>query len=78
MTQSARDRYLTDGNYKRLVDTLEYLIHSSQFTPSEMREAAILASINHEMYVVRSRHIVMTSDLHCRLEELHEITEEQR
>jgi hypothetical protein len=33
---------------KALVDSLESYIHQLQFTPSEIRECAMLAAINHE------------------------------
>ena len=71
--QSPRDRYLSDPAYKALVDTLEHMIHSAQFTPSELREAAILASINYDSIQVRRNFIPMTEELHQRLNEFHKI-----
>ncbi len=47
--QSPRDKYLHDPDYHHLVMTLEQMIHRAQFTPSELREAATLASINYEL-----------------------------
>ena len=44
----SRYAYLNDANYHRLVDTLLELIHECQFTPSEIRTAAMLASIMYE------------------------------
>jgi len=46
--KSPRDKYLNDAAYKRLVDVLICEIHDCHFTPSEIREAAILASIIYE------------------------------
>jgi len=71
MNQSARERYCNDIAYKQIVDMMTHMIHSNQFTPSEMREAAILASINYEMMHIRSFHIPMTAELHEKLEQLH-------
>jgi len=42
-------KYQNDVEYRQLVDTLESFIAKAQYTPSEMREAVILACINHEM-----------------------------
>jgi hypothetical protein len=38
-------KYLNDPDFKMLVDTMEKLIHDNRYTPSEMREAALMASI---------------------------------
>lgn len=50
-----RERYLRDANYKRLVDMMVSFITQAQFTPSEMREASILASILYEEREARIR-----------------------
>ena len=50
--QSPEEKYRNDKQYRLLVDTLEQMIHLAQFTPSELREAAIFAAIRYE-----SRHI---------------------
>lgn len=71
MNQSARDRYCSDIAYKQVVDMMTHMISTNQFTPSEMREAAILASINYEMMHIRQLHIPMTQELHENLERLH-------
>jgi len=46
--KTPRDRYLNDVYYKTLVDTMVSYIDQCKFTPSEMREASILASIIYE------------------------------
>ena len=51
--QSPRDKYMNDPEYHHLVHTLEGLIEAARFTPSELREACVLASINYEMRHIR-------------------------
>lgn len=51
--KSPRDKYLNDPEYHRLVNMLESFIESARFTPSELREASVLASINYEMRHIR-------------------------
>ena len=48
MSQSAKDRYMNDPEYHYLVDIMESMIAKNQFTPSEMRDAAVMASINYQ------------------------------
>ena len=52
--KSPKEKYLNDPEYHHLVSTLEQLIERARFTPSELREACILASINYEMRHVRN------------------------
>lgn len=47
--KTPKEKYDNDPAYHKAVDTLEALIHQGQFTPSEMREIAVLASIHYEM-----------------------------
>lgn len=46
--KSPREKYLTDNMYHRLVDMMVDQINQCNYTPSEMREAAVLASIIYE------------------------------
>ena len=55
MMMSPKERYQNDPEFKVLVDTMEAMIHRAEFTPSELRMAALLASINYEMLNVRHR-----------------------
>ena len=48
--KTPKDRYQNDAEYKAIVDLLEIFIHRCRYSPSEMREAAVLASINYEMH----------------------------
>lgn len=42
------DRYLNDPVYKTLVDTMYHVMCQGNFTPSELREAAMLAAMKFE------------------------------
>jgi len=56
--KSPRDRYYQDLEFHLLVDTLLYQIIQARFTPSELRQAAILASIKYEETHVSSRTVM--------------------
>jgi hypothetical protein len=45
-----QERYYRDVEFKTLVDTLETFIHRCQYTPTELREAALLAAIHYEYH----------------------------
>lgn len=51
MTPAAR--YRDDIEFRRLCDMLEAYIHATKYTPTEMREAAMMAAINYEMHQVK-------------------------
>lgn len=55
--KSPKEKYMNDPEYHHLVQTLEGLIEQARFTPSELREACILASINYEMRHIRDMQI---------------------
>lgn len=46
--KTPREKYEHDPQYRRLVDTMLALINGAQFTPSEIREAAMYAAILYE------------------------------
>ena len=46
---SPKEKYENDAAYKQAVDVMETLIYEGKFTPSEMREMAVMASIHYEM-----------------------------
>jgi len=52
-----RDKYMNDPEYHALVRHLEGFIEQARFSPSELREACVLASINYEMRHIRERTI---------------------
>jgi hypothetical protein len=49
-----KEKYHRDPNYRSLVDTMVQMIRKCEYTPSELREAAILASTIYEMEHVRT------------------------
>lgn len=55
---SARERYQTDPQFHQLIDMMTAAIERCDFTPSEMREAALLASIQYEELHIRTRYVV--------------------
>lgn len=55
--KTPKEKYMNDPEYHHLVCTLESLIEQARFTPSELREACVLASINYEMRHIRDHHI---------------------
>jgi hypothetical protein len=55
--KTPKEKYMNDPHYHHLVCVLESLIEKAEFTPSELREACVLACINYEMRHVRSHQI---------------------
>lgn len=55
--KTPREKYMNDPEYHNLVRMLESLIEQARFTPSELREACVLASINYEMRHIREHQI---------------------
>ena len=51
---SPEERYINDVEFHALVRLLEAFITNAQYTPSEMRDAVILACIHYEMNHWRS------------------------
>ncbi len=55
--KSPKEKYMNDPEYHHLVTFLESLIEKARFTPSEIREACVLACINYEMRHIREHAI---------------------
>jgi len=68
--KTLRERYLYDPEFKTLVDLMTAHIQRANFTPSEMRQAAILASI---IYEERNLHrmVFVEKDVEEALEVIH-------
>ena len=47
--KTPEQKYMSDPDYHMLVDLLESFIYRNQYTPSEIREAAMFACIKYEM-----------------------------
>jgi len=73
--KTARERYQNDGKYHALVSQFVALIRESQFTPSEIREASILASIiDAENKVNVTVNMSYTKELEKSLQMIHNVT----
>lgn len=59
--KTPNEKYANDPSYRQLVDMLEALIVQAEFTPSEIREACMLACIRHEQYR-RMRPVVISAE----------------
>jgi hypothetical protein len=51
--KSSFDRYKNDASFKTLVDMMLYHIRDAKYTPTEIREAAMLAQIIFEETTLR-------------------------
>ena len=65
--KTPKEKYANDPNYRLLVDMLEALIVQAEFTPSEIREACMLACIRHEQYR-RMRPVVISAEAAAAME----------
>lgn len=71
-----RYKYQTDSKFKSLVDLFESFLHRADYTPSEVREAAMLASIHYEMTSLKRMYIA-SPRLEIELHKFHEIVDEE-
>jgi len=61
--KSPMEKYKSDPMYAHGVYMMENLIHQTQYTPSEIREMALLASINYELHrTPRNINILINKD----------------
>jgi hypothetical protein len=74
--KTPREKYQLDSDYRAFVDTLVEYITKCKYTPSEVREAAILACIIYEKNRIRTPLIKDTSRVHIMLNNLHEWLDE--
>ena len=61
MTQ--RERYYNDPEFHVLVDYMVNFIVNNKYTPSEMRDAAILASIIYDEKNIRINHLLYKNNV---------------
>jgi len=57
--KTPREKYRNDPKYRYMVDSMVAAIHKCHYTPSEMREAAVLASIIYDESRIREYRIPM-------------------
>ncbi len=60
--RTPEDRYYTDVKFKALVDALAHYVYRAEYTPSEVREAAMLACIHYEHS--RMRDLYLNKDMY--------------
>lgn len=75
--KTPRDKYLNDPQYKMLVDILCANIHACGFTPSEVREAAVLACILYEESKMKYIKYPIPHDVDNALKIIHKWTKEE-
>jgi len=66
--QSPQERYLSDPMFYQFTNMLESFLHKAEFTPSEIRECAILACIHYELKSVKQTGIVVPESICCALD----------
>ena len=71
-----RYKYQTDVHFKNLVDYMESFIHKGDFTPSEVREASMMASIHYEMTSIRKMYIP-SAGIEIALDVFHKAVDEE-
>lgn len=60
---SVAQRYYQDATFHALVDAIEAVIHEAKYTPTEVREAAVLACIHYEETRLSHPFIIPVRDL---------------
>ena len=55
--KTPREKYQNDPDYKMFVDSMVAMIDQCQYTPSEMREMAVLASIIYEEINIKRMYV---------------------
>lgn len=67
----ADERYQNDTHFRQLVKTLEMMIHDLNFSPSEIREAAMYASLRVEL-CRKPKPVILSPELveHLKMEEI--------
>lgn len=72
--KTPREKYINDSLYRNLVDLMVNQMHQCNYTPSEMREAAVSACIIYEEHRIRPMVIPIPKDVESALDTIHEWT----
>ena len=56
--KTIQERYEQDNHFRVLVDVLTAYVYEGNFTPSELRAAAVFACVRYEMLNVRKSYII--------------------
>ena len=75
--KTMKAKYEKDSEYRRCVQMMEQMIHCGQFTPSEMREMAVMACINYEMRRPIPYSFVLTPEVESSLRTLQGLREKE-
>ena len=59
---SPEERYARDQNFRTFTDMIEHFVHRAELTPSEVREATVLACIHYEMRRLRDIYVRTDED----------------
>jgi len=59
---SVWDRYQQDAEFRQLVDTLTAILFRAEYTPSELRQAVILASMQYDEHRLSRMPIMIMPD----------------
>lgn len=71
------EKYCSDVVYKTFVDAVHSALMQAQMTPSEVREAAMLACIMYEEHNVRRRGLVVNPEVMTALDTLRTWTQKE-
>lgn len=75
--EDPRERYQRDPEFKQLVDMMTSFIHKAQFSPTELREASLLACCNYEMHRVSIHGFKVSEEFERALNKVHKIAKEE-
>lgn len=59
LNADAEAKYKSDSIFRALVDTFRYMLRAYQYTPSELRQASLLAATMHEYESIKPLYVWM-------------------